>query len=136
MHDHHHHHDSNHLHFHPSAENVDKVKVIDKLSNIDSFKGFDDFMYFAYKNWIVLKDSEEDINKAKNTFVEVCKKFKKFKSDEDVNTASDKFVENMNNSTDLMLNHELEEVTALIEKFVRPYTLSDKFIRNFNKRMV
>ena len=135
MHDHHHDHNSNHLHFHPSAENVDQAKIIDKISNPDNFKGFDDFMYFAYKYWIVLKDNEESINKSKSTFVAVCTKFKKFKVNEDVNAASDTFVKNLNNATDLMLNHELDEVTSLIEKFVRPYTLSEKFIRNFNKRM-
>lgn len=134
MHDHHHH-DSNHLHFHPSVENVDKNKITAKISNSDNFKGFDDFMYFAYKYWLVLKDDQETINKAKNTFIEVCTKFKKFKGSEYTNTIADKFVENLNNATDLMLNHELEEVTSLIEKFVKPYTLADKFMRNFNKRM-
>ncbi|MFN8575674.1 MAG: hypothetical protein U0354_02340 [Candidatus Sericytochromatia bacterium] len=135
MHEHHHHHNSNHLHFHPSKENVDKIKILDTLTNISSFKGFDDFMYFVYKYWIVLKDNEDDINKVKSSFIEVCKKFKKLKDSEDINIVSNKLVENLDNSISLMLNHELEEVTSLIEKFVRPYTISEKFIRNFNKRV-
>jgi hypothetical protein len=135
MHDHHHHHNSNHLHFHPSKDNMDKEKIINELVNLDSFKGFDDFMYFAYKYWIILKDNVEDINKVKSSFIGVCKKYKKLKENEDINLLGDKLVENLDNSLNLMVNHELEEVTSLIKNFVKPYTISEKFIRNFNKRV-
>lgn len=131
MHDH-----GNHIHYHPAKDEANKEKILNKISSADNFKGFDDFMYFSYKNWLLFQENQADLDKAKNTFIEVGKKFKKFKDSQDPQSEAEKYLENITNVTDMMGKHDLHNATVLVENFVKPYTIADKFVRNFNKKIV
>ncbi len=133
MHDHHQH-DNNNIHYHPSVDGIDEVKVLEQFNNLDNFKGFDDYMYFSYKYWLLLAKSDENIKKAKDNFIQICNKYNKNKVG-DQNQQAENYIQNLKNVTGMMNAHDLSNATNLVTSFVKTYTMQDKFIRNFNKRV-
>ena len=134
MHDHHQHDNNNNIHYHPSVDGIDEVKILEQFNNLSNFKGFDDYMYFSYKYWLLLSKSEENIKKAKDNFIEICNKYNKIKGG-DQNQQAENYIQNLKNVTDMMNAHDLSNATNLVISFVKTYTMQDKFIRNFNKRV-
>ncbi len=110
-----------------------------KLNNITKFSGFDDFMYFSYKYWPLIKTSPESVEKIKSLFVEACKKFKKLSrlTDAQLVEEAEKYKTHMFEVENLIFElRDVHHATVAIGNYVKPFTIQEKFVRNFNKKLV
>jgi hypothetical protein len=127
-----------HIHHHFNIDGLNKELMNSKLEDITKFKGFDDFMYFSYKYWPLIKDNTEASNKAKELFLNAAKKFNKFKTLSEAKLAekAEKYLEHLNETTRLIFEKgDVHNATVLIGDFAQAFTIQDKFVRNFNKKI-
>lgn len=129
---------SDHVHNHFDLASLNKENMNLKLDNLDKFKGFDDFVYFSYKYWPLIKSDNLIIEKLRALFVEAAKKFKKFRNldDDKLKLEADKFINHLEETGKLLFDvGDVHNATVKISQFVKPFTIEDKFIRNFNKKL-
>ncbi|MFN8671289.1 MAG: hypothetical protein U0457_04290 [Candidatus Sericytochromatia bacterium] len=124
-----------HIHYHPSAKNIDKDKVVSDLESLKAFNGFDDFMYYSYKHWLFLVQ-ENLIEEVKTAFDKICTKYNKFKNNDKKQEEIELFIVHMNRVLEYINKHLIHEATEEVESFIANYVnIPDKFVRNFNKRV-
>lgn len=129
---------SDHVHNHFDIASLNKENMDLKLENLDKFKGFDDFVYFSYKYWPLIKSDNSIIEKLRGLFVEAAKRFKKFRNldDDKLKLEADKFISHLEETGRLLFDvGDVHNATVKISQFVKPFTIEDKFIRNFNKKL-
>lgn len=129
---------SDHVHNHFDIASLKKENMDLKLENLDKFKGFDDFVYFSYKYWPLIKSDNSIIEKLRGLFVEAAKRFKKFRNldDDKLKLEADKFINHLEETGKLLFDvGDVHNATVKISQFVKPFTIEDKFIRNFNKKL-
>jgi hypothetical protein len=129
---------SDHIHNDFKLENLNKETLNSKLNAPDKFSGFDDFMYFSYKYWPLIKTEPENISKAENTFIQLAKKFNKLNGLDAAQLTQEagKYSTHMDNVTRLIIEDgDSHTATVTIGKYIKPFTIQDKFIRNFNKKL-
>lgn len=129
---------SDHVHNHFDLNSLNKENMNLKLADLNKFKGFDDFIYFSYKYWPLIKSDNQIIEQLRILFVEAARKFNKFKNLDDTNLKleSDKYISHMEEAGKLLFDiGDVHNATVKISQFVKPFTIEDKFIRNFNKKL-
>jgi hypothetical protein len=126
-----------HIHHEADVEKLDKETMNKKLNDQNQFKGFDDFMYFSYKYWPLITTDPENIAKAEQLFVELIKKFNKINSGkgENISAEIEKYTSHLDEVTGLIKDHDAHTATITISRYIKPFTIQDKFIRNFNKKV-
>jgi hypothetical protein len=127
-----------HVHFHFNKESINKESMEMKLNEVNKFKGFDDFMYFSYKHWFLIREDNEKLEKSKNMFIEAAKKFNKFRNldSNQLLAEADKYITHLNEITRLLFElDDIHNATVKIGQFAKSFTIEDKFIRNFNKKL-